>query len=46
MDGEPAAEAVIKVRVGDEIIHTAASGNGPVNALGQRPAQGAAGLLP
>ncbi len=33
MDGEPGADAVIKVRVGDEIIHTAASGNGPVNAL-------------
>src|SRR5690606_23750860 len=33
MDGEPTADAVIKVRVGDEVIHTAASGNGPVNAL-------------
>ncbi len=27
------AEATVKVRVGDEIIHTAAEGNGPVNAL-------------
>jgi 2-isopropylmalate synthase len=27
------AEAAIKVRVGDEIMHTAAEGNGPVNAL-------------
>ncbi|MGQ9572575.1 MAG: citramalate synthase [Dehalococcoidia bacterium] len=27
------AEAMVKVRVGDEIIHTAAEGNGPVNAL-------------
>jgi len=27
------AEATVKVRVGGEIIHTAAEGNGPVNAL-------------
>ncbi len=27
------AEASIKIRVGDEIVHTAAEGNGPVNAL-------------
>lgn len=27
------SEAVIKMRVGDEIVHTAAEGNGPVNAL-------------
>lgn len=27
------AEATIKVRVGDEVYHTAAGGNGPVNAL-------------
>jgi 2-isopropylmalate synthase len=27
------AEASVKVRVGDEIAHTAAEGNGPVNAL-------------
>ena len=27
------AEATIKVRVGDQIYHTAAGGNGPVNAL-------------
>jgi 2-isopropylmalate synthase len=27
------AEATVKVRVGDEIKHTAAEGNGPVNAL-------------
>ena len=26
-------EAMVKVKVGDEIIHTAAEGNGPVNAL-------------
>ncbi|MFC2016299.1 citramalate synthase [Chloroflexota bacterium] len=29
------AEAMIKVRVGTELIHTAAEGNGPVNALDQ-----------
>jgi 2-isopropylmalate synthase len=28
-----AAEATVKVQVGDEVIHTAADGNGPVNAL-------------
>ena len=27
------AEATVKVKVGDEIVHTAAEGNGPVNAL-------------
>jgi len=27
------AEATIKIRVGDQIFHTAAEGNGPVNAL-------------
>jgi 2-isopropylmalate synthase len=27
------AEATIKVRVGDQVFHTAAAGNGPVNAL-------------
>ena len=32
-DGSMAAEATVKVRVGDEIMHTAADGNGPVNAL-------------
>uniref|UniRef100_UPI003872D257 citramalate synthase n=1 Tax=Caldinitratiruptor microaerophilus TaxID=671077 RepID=UPI003872D257 len=29
----PRAEASIKVRVGDRTVHTAAEGNGPVNAL-------------
>ncbi|MFC2035096.1 citramalate synthase [Chloroflexota bacterium] len=29
------AEAMIKVRVGTEVMHTAAEGNGPVNALDQ-----------
>ena len=27
------AEATVKVRVGDQVIHTAAEGNGPVSAL-------------
>ncbi|NMB53797.1 MAG: citramalate synthase [Leptolinea sp.] len=27
------SEATVKVRVGDQIVHTAAEGNGPVNAL-------------
>ena len=31
--GEPVAEASIKLRVGDQVIHTVADGNGPVNAL-------------
>ncbi len=31
--GKMAAEATVKVRVGDQIMHTAADGNGPVNAL-------------
>jgi 2-isopropylmalate synthase len=32
---EMLAEAVVKVRVGTEVMHTAAEGNGPVNALDQ-----------
>ena len=32
---EMLAEAMVKVRVGTEVIHTAAEGNGPVNALDQ-----------
>ncbi len=33
-EGEPVqSEAVIKMKVKDEIVHTAAEGNGPVNAL-------------
>lgn len=30
---EPLSEATIKVRVGDRVLHTAADGDGPVNAL-------------
>ena len=29
----PMSEATVKVKVGDRVEHTAASGNGPVNAL-------------
>jgi 2-isopropylmalate synthase len=32
-NGTMAAEATVKVRVDDQIMHTAADGNGPVNAL-------------
>jgi len=32
-DGEPVAEATVRVRVKGMLEHTAASGNGPVNAL-------------
>jgi 2-isopropylmalate synthase len=32
---EPLSEATIKVRVDDRIVHTAAEGDGPVNALDQ-----------
>jgi len=30
---ETLSEAIVKVKVGNEVIHTAAEGNGPVNAL-------------
>ena len=33
INAEPTSEASIKVRVGTDIEHTAADGNGPVNAL-------------
>jgi 2-isopropylmalate synthase len=32
-NGNMAAEATVKVKVGDQVMHTAADGNGPVNAL-------------
>jgi 2-isopropylmalate synthase len=32
-NGNMAAEATVKVRVGAQVMHTAADGNGPVNAL-------------
>lgn len=32
-NGEPISEATIKLRVGDQQVHTAAEGDGPVNAM-------------
>ena len=32
-DGDMMSEATVKVRVGSQVLHTAAEGNGPVNAL-------------
>jgi 2-isopropylmalate synthase len=32
---ETMAEAIVKVKVGSEVMHTAAEGDGPVNALDQ-----------
>jgi 2-isopropylmalate synthase len=32
-DGHPVTEATVKVRVGDEVMHTVSEGDGPVNAL-------------
>jgi 2-isopropylmalate synthase len=32
-NGNMAAEATVKIKVGDRVMHTAADGNGPVNAL-------------
>jgi 2-isopropylmalate synthase len=32
-DSPAYSEAIIKMRVGDKVVHTAAEGNGPVNAL-------------
>lgn len=35
VSGESAAEATVKLQVGDQVLHTAGEGNGPVNALDQ-----------
>ena len=32
-DGEMTSEAMIKVAIDDKVVHTAAEGDGPVNAL-------------
>ena len=40
------AEATVKVRVKGEVFHTAAEGDGPVNALDTRPAEGTDISLP
>lgn len=33
LDGQPITEATVKIRVGNEIMHTVSEGDGPVNAL-------------
>jgi 2-isopropylmalate synthase len=33
LDGVPVTEATVKVRVGEQVMHTASEGDGPVNAL-------------
>lgn len=40
------AEASVKVKVGDEVIHTVADGNGPVNALDAALRKGLAPVFP
>ena len=35
LTGNTVAEATLKIRVGEQVFHTAAEGNGPVNALDQ-----------
>jgi 2-isopropylmalate synthase len=32
-DGQPVTEATVKVRVGEQVMHTVSEGDGPVNAL-------------
>jgi 2-isopropylmalate synthase len=32
-EGPPACEATVKVRIGADVVHTVAGGNGPVNAI-------------
>ncbi len=43
---EMLAEAMVKVRIGDRLLHTAAEGNGPVNALDQAVRKGLAEVHP
>ncbi len=43
---EMLAEAMVKVKVGDRLLHTAAEGNGPVNALDQAVRKGLAEVHP
>lgn len=40
------SEAVIKLRIGEEVIHTAAEGNGPVNALDHALRKALEGVYP
>ncbi len=45
-DGRLFSEATIKVRVGDQQVHTAAEGNGPVNALDNALRKALEGIYP
>jgi 2-isopropylmalate synthase len=45
-DGQLYSEATIKVRVGDVQVHTAAEGNGPVNALDNALRKALEGIYP
>ncbi len=38
-DGKPLTEATVKVRAGDQVMHTVSEGDGPVNALDGRLAR-------
>lgn len=40
------SEAIIKMRVGEEVVHTAAEGNGPVNALDNALRKALEGFFP
>lgn len=45
-DSDVHSEVTIKMRVGDEIVHTAAEGNGPVNALDNALRKALEGFFP
>jgi len=45
-DEEILAEAMVKVKVGGELVHTAAEGSGPVHALDRALRQGLLGFYP
>lgn len=45
-DNDIYSEAIIKLRVGGEIVHTAAEGNGPVNALDNALRKALTGFYP
>lgn len=45
-DLEVVSEAVLKLRVGDEVVHTAAEGDGPVNAMDNALRKALEGFFP
>ena len=45
-DGDMLAEAMVKVEVGNSLMHTVAEGNGPVNALGNALSKALLGYYP